>query len=417
MIQRPKGTQDFYGNYGRNYLSVTKYINDFMSLYNYEYIKTPIFEVSELFKRGVGETTDIVKKETYDFIDKGNRSMTLKPEETASVVRSLIENKLYANKEINKFYYITPCFRYERPQSGRFREFNQFGVELFGSNSPYIDAEVIILGYKLLNNLRIKNLKVKINTLGNEKSRDDYRKALVEYFKDKKDSLCETCQERYVTNPLRILDCKIDAESEVFKNVPKTIDYLDDESRLFWNELTEILKASEIPFEIDTNLVRGLDYYTHTVFEIVSEDKSLSNAQTVCGGGRYNNLVKDLGGPDLPAVGFAMGIERILLILENENIDLGNNKIDIYLMNLFDTLESFTLSNELREAGFILETDYIVKPMKNLWKQVDKYNPNYVLILGEDEIKGNYVTVKDNLTKESTQVKRDDLIEYIDMNF
>ncbi|MBQ3142690.1 MAG: histidine--tRNA ligase [Bacilli bacterium] len=412
MLQKPKGTQDFYGESGYNYLNLTKYIENFMELYNYEYIKTPMFESSELFKRGVGESTDIVNKETYDFKDKGERNLTLKPEETASVVRAFIENKIYAENEVSKFFYITPCFRYERPQSGRFREFNQYGVEVFGSDSPYMDAEVILIAYKLLNNLGIKNLKVKINSLGNEESRKKYREALVEYFKDKIDSLCETCQERYKTNPLRILDCKVDQNNEVLKNAPKTIFYLDEESNKFFEDVKNILSFNEIPFEIDTNLVRGLDYYTHTVFEIVSDD-----SLAICGGGRYNNLVKELGGPVVPAVGFACGIERILKILKDMDKDKKGNKIDIYIMNLFDTNETFNLLNSLRDSGFITETDFKVKSMKSLWKQVEKYNPNYVVMLGEDEIKGGYLTVKDNLTKESIQIERENAEEYFDMNF
>lgn len=412
MLQKPKGTQDFYGETGYNYLNLTKSIENFMELYNYEYIKTPMFESSELFKRGVGESTDIVNKETYDFKDKGERNLTLKPEETASVARAFIENKIYAENEVSKFFYITPCFRYERPQSGRFREFNQYGVEVFGSDSPYMDAEVILIAYKLLNNLGIKNLKVKINSLGNEESRKKYREALVEYFKDKIDSLCETCQERYKTNPLRILDCKVDQNNEVLKNAPKTISYLDEESNKFFEDVKNILSFNEIPFEIDTNLVRGLDYYTHTVFEIVSDD-----SLAICGGGRYNNLVKELGGPVVPAVGFACGIERILKILKDMDKDKKGNKIDIYIMNLFDTNETFNLLNSLRDSGFITETDFKVKSMKSLWKQVEKYNPNYVVMLGEDEIKGGYLTVKDNLTKESIQIERENAEEYFDMNF
>ena len=416
MLQKPKGTKDYFYKEANNYIKLVEYINNFMEVYNYNFIKTPTFESSELFKRSVGEETDIVNKETYDFIDKGERQMTLKPEETASVVRCFLENKLYALNDINKFYYITPCFRYERPQSGRFREFNQFGVEVFGSSSPYMDAEVILLAYKFLSNLKIKGLKIKINTLGNEVSRNNYRKALVEYFKDKQDTLCETCRERYKTNPLRILDCKVDKDNEIFKKVPKTIDYLDDESKNFFEELKSILNDNEVPYEIDTNLVRGLDYYTHTVFEIVSDNEDLGPANTICGGGRYNNLVKELGGPETGAVGFALGIERLLTILETEEINFSERKIDAYIMNLNSAKDTFYLIEELRNAGFITETNYEVKSMKSLWKEVDKFNPTYVLILGEDELKEGIVTIKDNLTKESVQIKKGEIVEYLTMN-
>lgn len=412
MIQKPKGTVDYYGDYGYNLSFLISYLNSFMSVYNYNYIKTPSFEVSELFYRGVGETTDIVNKETYDFKDKGNREMTLRPEVTAGVVRSYIENKMYAEGLLKKFYYIGSCFRYERPQSGRFREFMQFGVEAFGSKSACMDAEVISIAYRFLSNIGLDNLVVKLNTLGDKESREAYREALVKHFEDGIDSLCDTCKERYLKNPLRILDCKVDSESDLIKNAPKTTDYLTEESKKFYEELKSCLEDLEIPYEEDSRLVRGLDYYTHTVFEIVSDLKELGPASTICGGGRYDNLVETLGGPSTPGVGFALGLDRLLKIIESEEIRIDKPKIDAYILNMSETNDAFMIADELRSEGFVIELDYLGKNMKGQFKQVDKFNPSYVIIVGEDEVKGDYVTIKDNLTKESEKVKRINLIDF-----
>lgn len=412
MIQKPKGTVDYYEDYGYNLSFLISYLNSFMSVYNYNYIKTPSFEVSELFYRGVGETTDIVNKETYDFKDKGNRKMTLRPEVTAGVVRSYIENKLYAEGLLKKFYYIGSCFRYERPQSGRFREFMQFGVEAFGSKSACMDAEVISIAYRFLSNIGLDNLVVKLNTLGDKESREAYREALVKHFEGGIDSLCDTCKERYLKNPLRILDCKVDSENDLIKNAPKTVDYLNEESKKFYEDLKSCLDDLDIPYEEDSRLVRGLDYYTHTVFEIVSDLKELGPASTICGGGRYDNLVETLGGPSTPGVGFALGLDRLLKIIESEEIRIDKPKIDAYVLNMSETNDAFMIADELRSEGFVIELDYLGKNMKGQFKQVDKFNPSYVIIVGEDEVKGDYVTIKDNLTKESEKVKRINLIDF-----
>lgn len=412
MIQKPKGTVDYYEDYGYNLSFLISYLNSFMSVYNYNYIKTPSFEVSELFYRGVGETTDIVNKETYDFKDKGNREMTLRPEVTAGVVRSYIENKMYAEGLLKKFYYIGSCFRYERPQSGRFREFMQFGVEAFGSKNACMDAEVISIAYRFLSNIGLDNLVVKLNTLGDKESREAYREALVKHFEGGIDSLCDTCKERYLKNPLRILDCKVDSENDLIKNAPKTVDYLNEESKKFYEDLKSCLDDLDIPYEEDSRLVRGLDYYTHTVFEIVSDLKELGPASTICGGGRYDNLVETLGGPSTPGVGFALGLDRLLKIIENEEIRIDKPKIDAYILNMSETNDAFMIADELRSEGFVIELDYLGKNMKGQFKQVDKFNPSYVIIVGEDEVKGDYVTIKDNLTKESEKVKRINLIDF-----
>lgn len=410
MINRPKGTLDLINKDARKFKYIKNYTDDFMCLYNYEYIKIPTFEVSELFKRGIGNTTDIVNKQTYDFLDKSNRSMTLRPEFTAGIVRSFIENKEYAFNKLKKYYYFGSCFRYERPQSGRLREFTQCGVEVLGGLNPKLDAEVINLAYNYLIGLGIKNLKVLINTIGDNESRKKYNEALKIYLEKDKENLCDICKERLERNPLRILDCKYDSKRDYIKNVPKIKDYLNEESLNYFNEVKKCLDLLEIPYEEDNTLVRGLDYYTHTVFEIVV-DKSRSN--TLCGGGRYDKLVELLGGPSTPGIGFSMGIERVMEMISN---DFKNN-IDIYIMNLTDSYYPYILLNELRSNGYICETDYSNKKMKNQWKMVEELNPTFILIIGEDEIKEKYITVKDNATKIQTKVNMDEIIEYLDTYF
>ena len=416
MIQKPKGTLDFIGREGYFYNYLYNYTMNFMHAYNYEFIKIPTFESTELFYRGVGETTDVVNKETYDFIDKGNRNMTLRPEFTAGVVRSYIENKLYVD-QIKKLYYFGSAFRYERPQSGRLREFTQMGVEVFGVKNAYLDAEVISLAYRYLSGLGITNLKVVINTLGDTESRLNYSKVIKEYLEKDRDNLCDICKERLDKNPLRILDCKYDGERDYIKNAPKTIDYLNDESKNYYEEVKHALEILDIPFEEDPTLVRGLDYYSHTVFEIKSDLEFLGKANTLCAGGRYDNLVKTLGGPETPGVGFAAGIERIITILNELEIYIPEEKLDVFIMNLDNTGFAYQVLDDLRNSGYSCEIDYTGKSMKNMWKLVDKYNPSYVLIIGEDEVKNDYITVKDNTTKEETKVKTSELMDYLDMNF
>ena len=414
MIQKPKGTLDLYGLEAKTYEYVINYMSSFLNIYNYNYVKIPTFEASELYRRGVGESSDIVNKEMYDFTDKSDRNMTLRPEFTAGVVRMFLENKLYS-KEVNKFYYYGSAFRYERPQSGRYREFTQFGVEAFGIKNPYFDAEIISIAYKMLTDLGLKDLTVKINSLGDNASRDNYRDALRKYFEPKLNDLCEDCKNRFNTNVLRILDCKVDAESEILKNAPKTIDYLTDESKEYFSNLKTALNVLEVPFEEDSSLVRGLDYYTDTVFEIVYKNSELGNASVVCGGGRYDNLVNELGKINTPAIGFSIGVERLVLLLNEIGAKPINNKVDIYVMNLGQDKYAYEVVDMLRNSGFITETDYLNKSMKAQFKLVDDLNPDYVVIIGEDEAKGNYVTVKDNLTKENKKVEFDELIEYFSM--
>lgn len=415
MLQKPKGTLDIYGEDGKIFDYISNYTSAFMSLYNYEFIKLPTFESTELFYRGVGDTTDIVNKETYDFLDKSNRKMTLRPEMTAGTARCLIEDKLYA-EGVKKFYYLGSCFRYERPQSGRLREFTQFGIECFNVSNPKVDAEVISLAYRYLSGLGLTNLVVKLNSLGNKESRKEYNKVIKEYLSKDYDNLCDTCKERLSKNPLRILDCKYDGEREYIKNAPKTLDYLNEESKSYFEEVKSSLESLGIPFVEDSTLVRGLDYYSHTVFEIISNIPELGKANTLCGGGRYDGLVELLGGPSTPGIGFAMGIERIIILLKELECYVPDRELDVFVMNLDNTNYAFQIIDDLRLSEFSVETDYTGKNMKGMWKLVDKLNPKFVLIIGEDERVNDYITVKDNITKEETKVKTSDLIDYLNTN-
>lgn len=420
MIQKPKGTYDVYGQYSKNLLYLRDLIQALMEKYNYQYIRTPMFESSELYHRGVGETTDIVSKETYDFIDRGERKMTLRPEGTAGVVRSFIENKMYGEtSQPIKCWYYGPMYRYERPQSGRFREFYQFGVEVFGTNDPLADAEVISIPVNLYKLLGLKGIKVNINTLGDIESRKQYREALLEYFKPHLDCLCEDCKKRYETNPLRILDCKVDKDLDIMKNAPKISDYLNDISKDHFDKVKDYLDAMDIEYNIDESLVRGLDYYTHTVFEVEADVEGFGSQNVLCGGGRYDLLVETIGGPKTPGVGFATGIERLMTALEYEQ-KLPNNltNLDIYIIPMSDTEKEYSLSlvNMLRMNGFSAEMDMLNRNIKSNFKQADRLNTKYIIIIGEDEISNEVLTIKNNQTKEEYKVSVDELINFFDEN-
>lgn len=416
MIQRPKGTLDVYGTDGTIYNYIYNSAQEIMSDYNFEFIKIPTFEETSLFYRGVGEGTDIVNKETYDFVDKGERKMTLRPEFTAGVIRSYIENKMYADNSVKKLWYFGSAFRYERPQSGRYREFTQFGVEVLGVRNAFMDAEVISLAYRFLSGLGITNMKVKLNTLGDKESRQNYRDVLYDYLKKDYDSLCDTCKDRLERNPLRILDCKYDNERDYIKNAPKTLGYLNDESKKYFDEVKEALECLDIPYVVDSSLVRGLDYYSDTVFEIICDYEELGKANTICAGGRYDGLVELLDGPKTPGIGFAMGLERIIIMLKEMEAFVPSERLHSFVMNLDGSSLAYQIVDDLRSSGFSCEIDYTGKNMKGLWKLVDKYNPTYVIIIGEDEVKGDYVTVKDNDTKEEVKVKISELLDYFNMN-
>jgi len=405
MIQKPKGTYDLFGKDAIKWQYIEDIIKNICKVYNYKYIKTPMFERSELFHRGMGETTDVVSKETYDFIDKGNRHMSLKPEGTAGVVRALIENKLYVDK-INKFYYFSPCFRYDRPQAGRYREHTQFGVEVFGVLDPLLDAEVIsipILLYKMLG----LDVTVKLNSLGDSVSREKYKEELVKYFEKDITSLCEDCQNRYKKNPFRILDCKVDKDNDIIKNAPCSIDYLNEESSSYFSELKKHLDELNIKYEIDHKLVRGLDYYTHTIFEF--EAKELNMA--LGGGGRYDNLVSSLDGPSTPGIGFGLGLERLLLLLSDDIAD--DLDILIYGFENINKSKIIKLANELRSNGFSTDVDYTSNKINGVFKLADKYKVKYIILVGE-ELKDGKITVKNNLDQTQEVVDISEIVKYFD---
>lgn len=417
-MQKPKGTYDIYGDYSLKYNYVKRIFEQVANEFNFSYIETPIFESSELFHRGVGETSDIVTKETYDFVDRGNRNITLRPEGTAGVVRSIIENKLYINTPL-KVWYEGPMFRYERPQAGRHRQFKQAGVEVFGDESPLTDVNVISLMVKFYEILGLKGIKVRINSIGSGKSRENYKKALLDYFKPHLDDLCEDCKNRYEKNPLRILDCKIDTDKDYMKNAPKMRDYLDEKSKNHFETVLKYLDKFEIDYVIDDKLVRGLDYYTDTVFEVEADIEGFGAQNVIGAGGRYNNLVENLGGPQLPAVGFAFGIERIINALDAEGIVLSNEEtLDCYILNLSEKeLDySFELVNYLRDNAFSADMDFSSKSMKSKYKEADKYNAKYIIIIGSDEVESELLTIKDNVTKEEVKVERSNLIDFLDIN-
>ena len=420
MITKPKGTYDIYGKNAKFYNYINGVFSSVCEYYNYEYIRTPIFEESELFHRGVGETTDIVSKETYDFKDRGDRNVTLRPEGTAGVVRSYIENKMYG--EVNqpiKLYYSGTMYRYERPQAGRYRELSQIGVEVLGSDSAIIDAEVISLAYRTLEEMGIDNITVKINTLGDSKSRENYRSALIKYLEPHLNELCEVCQKRFKTNPLRILDCKVDKDSEILKNAPSIMDYLNEESRIRFKKVLEYLEYLDIDYEIDTNIVRGLDYYNHTVFELVADLNELGNASTLCGGGRYNNLVSNLGGPETPGIGFACGVDRLMIVLQELNKEKEiKNTIDVYVMaiNEEEKITALRLVQDLRWSEIKTEMDTLNRGLKAQFKQADRLNARLLVILNSEDLQKGMITVKDNLTKEETKVDENEILDYIISN-
>ena len=420
MITRPKGTYDIYGEDAKYYNYINNVFTTISELYNYNYVRTPIFEESNLFHRSVGETSDIVTKETYDFKDRGDRDLTLRPEGTAGVVRAYIENKMYGdvNQPI-KLYYSGTMYRYERPQAGRYRELSQFGVEVLGSDDAMQDAEVISLAYRAMEEMGIEDITVKINSLGDKETRDRYRDALKDYLEPHIDTLCEDCQKRFKTNPLRILDCKVDKDNEVLKNAPKIKDYYNLESKERFAKVLEYLGYLDIDYELDDNLVRGLDYYNHTVFEFVSNMEELGNANTLGAGGRYNSLVEQLDGPSTPCVGFACGIDRLILILKELDKDKTiENNLDVYItaVNEEEKLKAITLAQDIRLSEIKCEIDTLNRSLKAQFKQADRLNARLLILLNSEDLQRGIITVKDNLTHEETKVDENEILDYIISN-
>ena len=419
MITKQKGTNDISGVLAKKREYLNDIIRSICEKYNYNYIETPVFEATELFHRSVGETTDMVSKETYDFLDRGDRAITLRPEGTAGVARWFLENKLYGNMtEPIKVYYNEKMYRYERPQAGRMREFTQFGIELIGSDDVLADLEVISLAFQTYELMGLNGVKIKINSLGDAESRNNYREALLNYLKPHINDLCEDCKERLEKNPLRILDCKIDGDKDIIKNAPKTIDYLNEESLNRYNKLKEYLDLLEISYEEDARLVRGLDYYNHVVFEVYADVPEYGDL-ALGGGGRYNGLMEVLGGPKVPAVGFAMGYDRTLFAIEASGINIPiNDSIDAYVMYVSNGEKETAayLTQNLRMNGFITETDLLNKGLKGEFKSADRFNAKYLIILNDEDLKDMKVNVKDNRTKEEEKVAINDLVDYLDMH-
>lgn len=418
MIQKQKGTNDIFGIQAKKWKYIDGIIDMVMEKYNCNYIRTPIFEDFNLFHRGIGESTDIVSKETYDFEDKGGRRIALRPEGTAGVVRSFIENKMYGDPvQPIKVYYNGTMYRYERPQSGRDRELTQFGVEILGSDDVISDAETISIAINVYKMIGLKDLKVKINSLGDKESRDNYRKVLTDYFKPHIKDLCEDCQERLEKNPLRILDCKVDADNPIIKNAPTTIDYLNEESKKRFEDLKEMLDLLQINYEVDPKIVRGLDYYNHVVFEIEDINENMGINNVIGAGGRYNGLVSQLDGPETACVGFASGIGRILDAVEAEKVELPIiDSIDLFLLYVNDDEKKSALyyADELRMAGYIVDTEYTGKSLKSQFKKADKLNAKYICVLNSEQLKNGEMTIKNNSTKEEEVIGCESLIYYLD---
>ncbi|CAI3726057.1 histidine--tRNA ligase [Clostridium neonatale] len=390
-LQAPKGTKDMLPEDAYKWQYVESTFREVAKTYGIREIRTPVFEHTELFLRGVGDTTDIVQKEMYTFNDKGNRSVTLKPEGTASAVRAFIENRLFNEAQPTKLYYITPAFRYENVQKGRLRQFHQCGLEMFGSKEPSMDVEVIKVAMDTLNKLGLKSLSLHINNLGCPTCRAKYNDALKAFLKENYDTLCETCKTRFEKNPMRILDCKEKKCKEITKNAPIILDYVCEECETHFNKVKEYLDVLEIPYEIDPGIVRGLDYYTKTIFEIINADF------TVCGGGRYDKLIEELGGPDMPAVGFGMGEERLIMTLDNENIEIPKeNLFDLYIGARGDEERkvAFKLASDLRVLGVKCEINHMGRSVKAEMKYANKLGASFTTILGEDELNNKKINLK-----------------------
>lgn len=414
MINIPKGTKDVLPSSSYKW----QYIEDCARMvarqFNIREVRTPVFEHTELFARSVGDTTDIVNKEMYTFLDKGNRSITLKPEGTAGVARMFIENGLASSPLPMKSFYITPCYRYERPQAGRLREFHQFGVEIYGSPAPAADAETIFAASAFLNKLGIKNTQLEINSIGCKTCRTAYNAALKEYFAPRLGEMCSTCRERFDKNPLRMLDCKEEGCKKITAGAPKILDYLCPDCASHFESVKTLLSAQGIEFVVNPNIVRGLDYYTRTVFEFVST--SIGAQGTVCAGGRYDGLIAQLGGPQTPAVGFAAGIERLMLLMENTGVAFSAPPVpDIYIAGMDGPTraKAFAIAGRLRAHDIAVECDLMERSVKAQLKYADKLGATYVAVIGQSELEEGAVNVKKMADGTTHNVPFDGLINYI----
>ncbi|MFP4198623.1 MAG: histidine--tRNA ligase [Halanaerobium sp.] len=408
----PRGTNDILPPDTLKWQYIEKKTHEIFSNYNYQEIRTPIFEYTELFQRGIGEVTDIVEKEMYTFEDKGGRSITLRPEGTASVIRSFLENKIYGQAQPTKYYYIGPMFRYERPQSGRFRQFHQLGVEAIASNDPALDAEIISLGIRLLQDFGLNDLELHLNSVGCGECRPNYVDKLKDYLNENREELCDNCKSRIDKNPLRVLDCKNKNCQSVISNAPKITDNLCQSCAEHFDQVQDYLNILDLDYIINPLLVRGLDYYTNTAFEI--KDNALGAQDTVFGGGRYNGLAEEIGNRDLPGIGFALGIERLLLSLEAKDIQLPvESGVDLYITVIGDRAkkESFKLLDQLRNSGFRTEMDYLDRGVGSQMKSADRMNAEYTIIIGEDELNNNSATIRNMKSGEEKEIQLNNLLK------
>ncbi|MGI2326497.1 histidine--tRNA ligase [Planococcus sp. YIM B11945] len=416
-IQAPRGTYDVLPDQSAKWQEVEQKINELCRLYQYKEIRTPVFEHTELFQRGVGDTTDIVQKEMYTFQDRGDRSLTLRPEGTASVVRSYVENKLFGMPDQPvKLFYTGPMFRYERPQAGRMRQFVQFGVEAIGSKDPAIDAEVISLAMDVYRSVGLKQLRLVINSLGDTESRIAHKEALIGHFAPRIGEFCGDCQTRLEKNPLRILDCKVDRNHPLMATAPSLADYLNEESQHYFDDVKGYLETLGIDYVVDPNLVRGLDYYNHTAFEIMSDAEGFGAITTLAGGGRYNGLVEDLGGPESPGIGFAMSIERLLLALEMEKVEIGQSQnLDVYVVAMDESTKKKAVSvvKNLRDNGVSADMDFGGRKVKAQMKSADRKKAGYVIVIGETEMATGKAAIKEMATGEQHEVGFEAIAETI----
>ena len=407
--QRPKGTADLLPGEIEKWQFIEETARLLFSDYQYQEIRTPMFEHIEVITRSVGDTSDIVTKEMYDFYDIGDRHITLRPEGTAPVVRSFVENKLFGPEYAKpyKVYYTGPMFRYERPQKGRLRQFHQIGVEAFGSENPATDVETMMMALAYFEQLGMSEFHLVINSLGDPETRQNYRQALIDYLTPFKDELSEDSQRRLNENPLRVLDSKDKRDKQFVADAPSILDYLSEPAKKHFDEVVAMLDALEVPYQIDSNMVRGLDYYTHTIFEIMSDAKGLGAQNTLCAGGRYNQLVAELGGPETPGFGFAIGMERVLLVLEAEGVELPvAHQLDAYVVNLGEevNLAALKVVQKIRQAGFSADRDVLNRKAKAQFKTADKLNATLVLTLGESELEQGMINVKSMATRKEIQV-------------
>lgn len=411
LTKAPRGTKDILPKESYKWHYVENAVREVAERFGYSEIRTPIFEHTELFERSVGETTDIVSKEMYTFEDRGERSITLKPEGTAPVVRALIENKLYAEAQPTKIYYITPIFRYERPQAGRLRQHHQFGIEVFGAVNPSIDVEVMHLAMSVYKKLGLKELELRINSVGCPKCRVKYNEILKQFLEPRLDKLCSTCNTRFDANPMRIIDCKNETCGEQTTDVPLMLDNICKECSTHFQGVKKYLGIIGIDFEVDPKIVRGLDYYTKTAFEILSDEAGKKG--TLCGGGRYDELVKQCGGPEMPGIGFGMGLERAIMALETQGVEIPKPKqSDIFIVTMCDDARDvgYKLTSDLRDEEILSHIDYLDRSVKAQFKYANKVNALFTIVIGEEELKKQSVTLKDTITSKSEEIRFSEVV-------